>query len=107
MRACARRAASSTVRGLSSDMKSSNIWLASSAMRVEHVTLTVDITHPWRGDLAVTLTSPAGTVSRLLEKRSADSNDNFSNWKFMTVRGTKWKIRRALTLRSSAREVRR
>jgi subtilisin family serine protease len=52
---------------------------------VEHVTVAVSITHTARGNLKITLTSPSGTVSRLAEVRS-DSNDNYSNWKFMTVR---------------------
>ncbi len=38
-----------------------------SNVRVEHVTVGVDIAHPYRGDLAITLTSPGGTVSRLAE----------------------------------------
>jgi subtilisin family serine protease len=54
-------------------------------LRVEHVTVAVSITHTARGNLKITLTSPSGTVSRLAEVRS-DSNDNYSNWKFMTVR---------------------
>ena len=54
-------------------------------IRVEHVTVTVNINHTARGNLKVTLTSPSGTVSRLAEVRS-DSNDNYANWTFMTVR---------------------
>ena len=54
-------------------------------LRVEHVAVAVSITHTARGNLKITLTSPSGTVSRLAEVRS-DSNDNYSNWKFMTVR---------------------
>ena len=54
-------------------------------IRVEHVTVTVNINHTARGNLKITLTSPAGTVSRLAEVHS-DSGDNFSNWTFMTVR---------------------
>jgi subtilisin-like proprotein convertase family protein len=54
-------------------------------IRVEHVTVTVSLNHTARGNLRVALTSPAGTVSRLAEVRS-DSNDNYANWKFMTVR---------------------
>jgi subtilisin family serine protease len=54
-------------------------------LRVEHVTVAVSITHTARGNLKITLTSPSGSVSRLAEVRS-DSNDNYSNWKFMTVR---------------------
>ena len=54
-------------------------------LRVEHVTVTVNINHTARGNLKITLTSPSGTVSRLAEVH-ADSGDNFPNWTFMTVR---------------------
>ena len=54
-------------------------------IRVEHVTVAVSINHTARGNLRITLTSPSGTVSRLAEVRS-DSNDNYANWTFMTVR---------------------
>ncbi|MEO0055777.1 MAG: hypothetical protein RLZZ50_1724 [Verrucomicrobiota bacterium] len=54
-------------------------------LRAEHVTVTVNITHASRGHLAVTLTSPQGTVSRLAEKH-ADTGDNYASWTFMTVR---------------------
>ena len=54
-------------------------------LRVEHVTVTVNINHTARGNLEITLTSPSGTVSRLAEVH-ADSGDNFPNWTFMTVR---------------------
>jgi len=58
---------------------------ASPALRVEHVTVTVNILHPYRGDLAVTLTSPSGMTSRLAE-RHYDPNDNYGDWTFSTVR---------------------
>jgi subtilisin-like proprotein convertase family protein len=54
-------------------------------LRVEHVTVRLSISHTYRGDLAITLTSPSGMSSRLAEKR-ADSNDNYSNWTFSSVR---------------------
>lgn len=54
-------------------------------LRVEHVTVTVNINHTPRGNLRISLTSPSGTVSRLAEVRS-DANDNYANWTFMTVR---------------------
>jgi subtilisin-like proprotein convertase family protein len=54
-------------------------------LRVEHVTVTVNINHSARGNLKITLTSPNGTVSRLAEVHS-DMNDNYANWTFMTVR---------------------
>ena len=54
-------------------------------LRVEQATLTLSVTHASRGHLAVTLTSPGGTVSRLAEKHS-DTGDNYSSWTFSTVR---------------------
>ncbi len=57
---------------------------SSSSLRVEHVTVTVNITHPYRGDLAITLTSPSGKTSRLAERHN-DPGNNYSNWKFMSV----------------------
>jgi len=61
------------------------VVLAQDNLRVEHVTVTVSITHTARGNLKVTLTSPSGTISRLAEVHS-DSGDNYSGWTFMTVR---------------------
>jgi subtilisin-like proprotein convertase family protein len=55
------------------------------ALRVEHVTVTVNILHPYRGDLAITLTSPNGMASRLAE-RHTDGNDNYASWTFSSVR---------------------
>jgi subtilisin-like proprotein convertase family protein len=54
-------------------------------LRVEHATVRLNITHPYRGDLEISLTSPSGMVSRLAEDRS-DGNDNYSNWTFTSVR---------------------
>jgi subtilisin-like proprotein convertase family protein len=56
----------------------------SANLRVEHVTVNVTINHTARGDLAVTLTSPSGTVSRLAEVHD-DTANNYSNWTFSTV----------------------
>jgi len=58
---------------------------AINSLRVEHVNVKVNISHSSRGDLAVTLTSPAGTVSRLAEVH-ADTGNNYANWTFMSVR---------------------
>jgi subtilisin-like proprotein convertase family protein len=52
---------------------------------VEHVEVIFNATHPFRGDLAVTLTSPSGVVSQLATVR-VDPGDNFSSWRFGTVR---------------------
>jgi subtilisin family serine protease/subtilisin-like proprotein convertase family protein len=54
-------------------------------LRVEHVTLTLDVTHTSRGNLQVVLTSPHGTESVLAEVHS-DNNDHIRNWTFSTVR---------------------
>ncbi|XP_047425540.1 proprotein convertase subtilisin/kexin type 5 isoform X2 [Mugil cephalus] len=53
---------------------------------VEHVVVRLTVAHGRRGDLSITLTSPSGTVSRLLANRPLDdSTEGFQNWEFMTV----------------------
>ncbi len=59
--------------------------LSATNLRVEHVTVTFDALHTYRGDLAVTLTSPSGMQSRLSEQHD-DANANFSAWTFSSVR---------------------
>ena len=59
--------------------------LSGSNLRVEHVTLRVDLRHSNRGQLNVTLTSPAGTASRLAVKHP-DAGDHYQDWTFSTVR---------------------
>ncbi len=54
-------------------------------MRVEHVQLAVMISHPFRGNLHLVLTSPSGTASTLTGIRPNDA-DNDVDWTFMTVR---------------------
>ncbi len=56
----------------------------SAHFRIEHVTVTVNITHANRGDLAITLTSPSGKQSRLAERHDDTGND-YSDWVFMSV----------------------
>jgi MYXO-CTERM domain-containing protein len=51
--------------------------------RVEHVEFTVDVTHPRRGQLSYSLTSPSGTVSSV-PPRANDANANL-RWTFMSV----------------------
>lgn len=58
---------------------------SSTILRAEHVTVTLDIQHPKRGDLAVTLVSPSGIQSRLARPRT-DNNEDYPDWEFMTVR---------------------
>lgn len=52
-----------------------------STFKTETVEVTVNITHPYRGDLAISLISPSGMVSRLAEVHN-DSNANYNNWMF-------------------------
>jgi subtilisin-like proprotein convertase family protein len=54
-------------------------------IRAEQVTVKVNISHPYRGNLAITLTSPSGMQSRLSEMHT-DPGSNYSNWTFMTTR---------------------
>ncbi|MBA2480547.1 MAG: S8 family serine peptidase, partial [Planctomycetes bacterium] len=51
--------------------------------RIEHVELTVDALHPYRGDLSFALTTPDGTVSSVPE-RVFDNQANLS-WTFVSV----------------------
>ncbi|NWW95931.1 PCSK6 convertase, partial [Rhynochetos jubatus] len=53
---------------------------------LEHVVVRLSISHPRRGDLQISLVSPAGTRSQLLARRVFDhSNEGFKGWEFMTV----------------------
>lgn len=54
-------------------------------LRVEHVTLTIDIDHTYRGDLVVTLTSPDGTVSELATIHDDDGSD-YEDFPLLSVR---------------------
>jgi len=54
------------------------------ALRVEHIRLTVDLVHPRRGDLAITLTSPSGMKSRF--RTSQRCQRQHYSWKFSSVR---------------------
>ena len=58
-----------------------------SALRVEHATVTTDITHASRGELEIQLTSPDGTTSRLAEKHTSYAADpaDYPDWTFSTV----------------------
>ena len=57
---------------------------AAEFLRVESVTVAVDIAHPVRGELEVELTSPSGTVSQLAALRANDFNADLQ-WTFSTV----------------------
>ncbi len=54
-------------------------------LRVEHVAVTVDLPHPNRGNLAITLTSPSGMTSRLAETHTGSSG-GYVGWTFGSVR---------------------
>ncbi len=54
-------------------------------MRVEHVTVHIAATHGKRGDMNITVTSPAGTVSKLFLSHPGDVNQDM-DWTFSTVR---------------------
>ncbi len=51
---------------------------------LEEMEITLDIDHSWRGDLQATLTSPAGTSSRLMYRNFADSFDHINDWTFVS-----------------------
>jgi subtilisin-like proprotein convertase family protein len=57
----------------------------SAGLRVEHVTLRLHVAHPSRGQLRISLVSPAGTLSRLAEPRG-DAHRDYVDWTFMSVR---------------------
>ncbi|MCP4642351.1 MAG: S8 family serine peptidase [bacterium] len=52
---------------------------------IEHVEVTVDISHTYRGDLTMELTAPSGMVSQLCPARLGDGGDNYNNWMFTSV----------------------
>ncbi len=56
-----------------------------SELRVEHVSLTVDIRHSRRGQLRIEIESPAGTKSVLAPGRSRDLGKHFQEWTFTSV----------------------
>lgn len=62
-----------------------SLTFSGSPIRVEHVQVTLDIAHPSRGELAVSLISPSGMVSRLAE-RHKDANANYAYWTFLSRR---------------------
>lgn len=68
---------SAAIPDKSTESVSFNFTLSDTA-RIDHVELDVGITHPNRGDLKITLTSPDGTVSTLLDrpKNGGDTADN-------------------------------
>ena len=61
---------------------------ASVISSAQHVVVYVNITHSWRGDLSLSLTSPSGVTSELINFKTLDDEDLLSTetWKFMTLR---------------------
>lgn len=52
--------------------------------KTEHVTLKTNISHSNRGDIEISIISPSGTKSTLINKHN-DTNDHYSQWEFMSV----------------------
>ncbi|KAM3922643.1 proprotein convertase subtilisin/kexin type 7 [Leptodactylus fuscus] len=71
---------------LSWNVTSSDLLL--SGMRtLEHVSVTVTITHPWRGNVQVQLYCPSGISSLIGATRKMDADPSgFTDWTFSTVR---------------------
>ena len=62
------------------DLKKANLE------RVEHVTVTLNVEHTFRGDLSVALISPENVTSNLATRRSLDeSKSGYYDWTFMSV----------------------
>ena len=57
-----------------------------SVVRVEHVELTINIAHQFRGDLEIKLISPSGVISTLAAPTYSDSDADYSAWTFSSVR---------------------
>lgn len=56
------------------------------SMRVEQVTVKVNVSHPVRGDLRINLRSPSGSVSMLAAETLYDYGPDYQNWTFSSVR---------------------
>ena len=59
--------------------------VCTSSLVAETVCVTVNVTHAYRGDLQIILTSPTGEQSALGTIRN-DSGHNYTNWTFSTVK---------------------
>ena len=62
-----------------------SLVFTNSGFRVETVAVQLTLPHAFFGDLAVTLTSPQGTVSRLAELHNS-AGSGYDNWTFTSVR---------------------
>lgn len=64
----------------------SSVYRVNCLRRLEHVTVTVDIDAPIRGELQIFLRSPSGMVSQLATRRPLDkSAAGLKGWTFMSV----------------------
>ncbi len=54
-------------------------------LKIDNIEIEFSATHPYRGDLRVRLTSPAGSVITLADRRGADNLDNYSAWQFKST----------------------
>jgi subtilisin-like proprotein convertase family protein len=57
-----------------------------SDLRAEHVVLTADIDHAYRGDVRISLTSPDGTESILAAESGSSETTGYPNYPFLSVR---------------------
>ncbi|MBI5965096.1 MAG: S8 family serine peptidase [Chloroflexi bacterium] len=55
-------------------------------IKLEHVEVVLNVTHTYRGDLKIVLTAPSGIQSILADVHGNDLGDDYTAWKFMTVR---------------------
>ncbi len=63
----------------------SSTYTSTASMVLESVVVTLNVTHTYRGDVEVVLTSPSGVESVLSHIRN-DSRDHIQGWEFTTVR---------------------
>ncbi len=66
-----------------------NITVSGSRLTfIEHVSLTIGISHWYRGRISIELQSPEGTVSLLAPERPHDTNQNYpaQGWTFTSIR---------------------
>ncbi|KAK6336506.1 pheromone processing endoprotease [Orbilia brochopaga] len=75
-------------KGLSSTIEVTKEQLANANIaRLEHITVTMDLSHTRRGDLDVDLISPKGIKSKIAVQRPKDeSTEGYKEWTFMSVK---------------------
>ncbi|KAF2969015.1 hypothetical protein GQX73_g4545 [Xylaria multiplex] len=74
-------------QGLSVNFKVTEKMLKeANLMRLEHVTVTMNVEHTQRGDLSVDLISPDNVISHISATRKLDKSDQgYDDWTFMSV----------------------